>query len=125
MSDYKTCNICELICGDTWDGFPTLTFTRDGLPLDLNGSDIEFAVKYSFASPKVLSLTTANSGVVITDASLGMITIPPIAVDIPPGKYQWYLRIKFPNGIIKTYFKGKWEIFPNIPPPTDYERRNY
>jgi hypothetical protein len=125
MLEYKTCNICDLISGDTWNGFSNLTFTRNGTALDLTGATLEFAVKYSVASPKVLSLTTANGGIIIPNPLSGVVVIPPTAVNIPPGKYNWYLTINFPDGIIKTYFKGIWQIMPNIPPPTDYERRNY
>lgn len=125
MINYKTYNICKHICGDTWDGLGSVTFTSNGSSVDLTGAFVEFAVKYSVASPKLLSLNSDNNGLSIANPTSGLIVIPPTAVDIPPGKYNWFLTITFADKRVKTYFKGIWEIIPNILPPTDYERRNY
>jgi len=125
MINYTTYNICKHIQGDTWDGLGSITFSSSGNPLDLTGAYVEFGVKYSNASPNVLNLNTTNSGVFVPNPTQGIVVVPPTAIDIPPGKYNWYLTIKFADKRVKTYFQGIWQIIPNILPPTDYERRNY
>lgn len=118
-------NVCRHISGDTWNGLGTITFTVNGSAIDLTGAYAEFVVKYSLASPHVLSMNTNNGGVVITNPLSGMLVVAPTAVNIPPGKYGWYLNLKLPDSTIKTYFRGTWEIITNMPENTDYERRNY
>jgi hypothetical protein len=114
MINYTTYNICKHISGDTWDGLGSITFTANGSAIDLTGADVEFGVKYSIASPNVLTLNTKNSGLSIPSPLSGLVIIPPTLVDSPPGKYNWYLSIKFPDNRVKTYFKGIWEIIPPI-----------
>jgi hypothetical protein len=125
MINYTTYNICKHIEGDTWDGLGSITFSSSGIPLNLTDSYVEFVVKYSNASPPVLSLTTQNSGVVVPNPTQGIVVIPPTAINIPPGKYNWYLTVQFADKRVKTYFRGIWQIIPNTLPVTDYERRNY
>jgi hypothetical protein len=118
-------NVCRHISGDTWKGLGAVTLTVNGSAMDLTGAYAEFIVKYSTASPHIFSLTTNNSGIIISNPLSGILVIPPTIVDIPPGKYGWYLNVKLSNSEIKTYLRGTWEIITEIPEATDYERRNY
>jgi hypothetical protein len=73
-------------------------------------------VKYTIASPPVLTLTTVNSGITLTaPTTAGAISIPPALVEIPPGDYKWYLKFVLESGETKTYLMGTWRIVPNIP----------
>jgi hypothetical protein len=120
-----TYNIPQHISGDTWKGIGSISFKKNGVPLNISGYDIEASFKLSIASPKVLTLTVQNSGISILSGPEGRISIPSRIVDIPVGKYSWYLTLTSPEGNKKTYLMGLWTIVPNIPLVTEYERRNY
>jgi hypothetical protein len=103
------------ISGDTWYGIGSITFLRSNSALNLSGAYLEMEVKYSIASPSVLTLSTANSGIVILNPPLsGMITIPEIIVDIPPATYQYYLKLILPSGETQTEMGGSWRIDSRI-----------
>lgn len=104
------------ISGDTWDGIPSIGLSANNTPVNLSDAYVEMGVKYTIASPSVLTLTTANSGITITEpASNGFISIPETLVEIPPGDYKWYLKYTLPSGVTKTHLMGTWIITPNIP----------
>lgn len=119
-----TYNIPQHISGDTWKGFSTIQFIKNNVPIDLTNADVEFGVKLSHSSPEVLTLSIQNSGIELLSPLEGKIRILPQIVDIPVGKYSWYLTLNTPNSK-KTYLMGLWYIIPNIPLVTEYERRNY
>lgn len=111
-----TYNIPTHISGDTWDGIPFISFSKNYSAINLSGAYIEMGVKYTIASPPVLTLTTANSGITITaPASAGIISIPHALIEIPPGNYKWYLKLVLSSGETKTYLMGSWIITSNIP----------
>ena len=120
-----TYNIPQHISGDTWKGIGSITFTKRGSAVNLTGVNIEMGVKLSIASPQILTLNLQNSGIKIISAPEGKISIPSKIIDIPVGKYSWYITLIFPNKEKQTYLMGLWPIIPNIPLVTEYERRNY
>jgi len=120
----QTYNLAEHISGDTWKGISTIQFIKNNIPVNLTNAFVEFGVKLSNTSPKVLTLNTQNSGVEIISPLEGKIRILPRIVDIPVGKYSWYTTLSTFNSK-KTYLMGLWVIIPNIPLVTEYERRNY
>lgn len=104
------------ISGDTWDGINSISFSKNNSAINLSNAYLEMGVKYTIASPPVLTLTTSNSGITImSPASAGVISIPKSIVDIPPGDYKWYLKFVLPTGETKTYLMGSWRIAANIP----------
>ena len=121
-----TYNIPQQISGDTWNVIGAITFTKNGSAIDLTGALVEMSVKYSIASPKVLYLNSLpGSGINISNPTTGTISIPERIIDIPVGKYSWYITLTLNTGAKKTYLMGLWSIIPNIPLVTEYERRNY
>lgn len=104
------------ISGDTWEGIESIGLSANNTPVNLSGAYVEMGVKYTIASPSVLTLTTDNSGILITEpVSSGIVSIPPVLVEIPPGDYKWYLKYVLPSGTTKTNWMGTWIISPNIP----------
>jgi hypothetical protein len=99
--------------GDTWKGLYSVTFIRQGSAIDLTNAEVRMQVRLSIDSPSVFDLSTnGNSGInFIEPLSAGIITIPPQVVNIPIGNYKYDLKIIYPDGYIKTYFKG---LFPVI-----------
>lgn len=105
------------IVGDTWKGIGTLTFVRNGSAIDLTGASavLEFKKAYEVATPVVLSLTTANSGIVITAPTSGILAIPARVLNIPVGMYCWYVTITLASSEVQTYMTGTLPVVPKIP----------
>jgi hypothetical protein len=101
------------IQGDTWKGLTSVTFTNKGSAIDLTNSVVKMQVRLSIDSPSVLDLSTDNNGGItfIQPLSSGTISIPPKVVNIPVGNYNYDLKVIYPSGYTKTYFKG---LFPVI-----------
>lgn len=113
-----TYDIPAHITGDTWGGIPTLNISEDNLAIDLTNASLSMFVRsvYNLASPKLLTLTTQNSGIsILSPASAGNITIPERIIDIPVGNYSWGLTATLSSGKIKTYYTGNWKIIPRTP----------
>ncbi len=110
-------DISPQIHGDTWQGIPAITFSKNNSAIDLTDAEVTFKVSKSFnvAAPSVLTLTVKNSGIVIFDPVQGKLTIPPRIIEIPVGRYQWSLTLKLNNKEVKTYILGNWTIIPKIP----------
>jgi hypothetical protein len=100
--------------GDTWAGIGSLTIFVNSSALNLQGSDIKMEFRQSIDSPVALTLSTQTSSIIINQTTLGLIQIPPKLIEIPFGEYFYDLQITFPNGVVKTYMSGTWEITPDI-----------
>lgn len=119
-----TYDIDPHITGDTWDGLKTITFVKNNSAIDLTGAYLEFQVKsvFNLASPVVLSLTTKNSGIIISNPPIsGIVTIPEKLIDIPVGNYSWSLTLSTQSGETKTYLSGNWQIIPRTPFSSDWQ----
>ena len=103
------------IRGDTWNGINSIAITSNGVPVNLEDSQIVIHIRSSKnpASPLLYEFSTTSNTILITNPQYGIINIPTQLIDIPVGIYQYDLKIIFPNGTIKTYLKGEWEILPN------------
>jgi hypothetical protein len=100
--------------GDTWDGINSIVITSDGSPINLVEASIKIEFREDVDAPVALTLSTEDNTIVVTDASQGTFTIPPILVDIPFNKYLYDLQVTFANGVVKTYLSGTWEIVADI-----------
>lgn len=110
-----TYDISPHVTGDTWEGINSIAFQRNNLPLNLTNAYAEMEVLRSLDSPVLMSLTTTNSGVIITNALSGVISIPPTKVDLPVDIYKWRIRFVLQNQETKTYLMGHWQIISNLP----------
>ena len=110
-----TYDINPQITGDTWEGINSITFSRNNSALDLTNAYAEMHVLRSLDSPVVFSLTTTNSGILITNPLNGTISIPPTTVNIPVGDYKWRIKFVLQDQEVKTYLMGHWPIISNLP----------
>jgi hypothetical protein len=107
----QTYNLSEHTSGDTWKGIPEITISRDGTPLDLTDSHVEFHVKFQIDAPTVFKITSDDDSIIILDpATGGNIQIPPQIVNIPPANYIWSLKITLATGEVDTFVIGHWNI---------------
>ena len=100
--------------GDTWDGIPEIIINKDGVPLNLEDGGVLIQFRKDVDKPVLLELSTANGGVVFTDAANGKFSIPPRIVSIPPATYQYDIQVTDTIGNVKTYIKGTWTIVGDI-----------
>lgn len=110
-----TYNIPNHRRGDTWAGISSITILVSSTPVNLTNSVVKMEFRQSIDSPVALTLTTANSSIVLSGAPTnGTIQIPPIKIEIPFAKYLYDLQVTYPNGVVKTYMSGTWTILPDI-----------
>ncbi len=100
--------------GDTWDGVNSIIINVNGVPINLTDAVIKIDFRQSLDSPVVLTLSTNDGTIEVIKLLEGSIRIPPKKIEIPFGKYMYDLQVTYPNGVIKTYMEGTWEIKPDI-----------
>jgi len=114
MSDYNTLPVYQIsphVTGDTWKGIPLITLQRNGSAINLSGAIVDMKVRFQIDSPSVINFSTKDNTINIREpATSGNITIPQQIVSIPVGIYQYDIKVTFPDGLVKTYFRGNWPI---------------
>ena len=100
--------------GDTWVGIPTFPITLNNSPVNLTGASIKIDFRKGVDTPVALTLSTANSSILITQPTQGIISIPSRIVTIPFGIYLYDIQVTFSSGVITTYVEGSWEIIADI-----------
>ena len=106
----------DTVTTNTWDGTPLLTIkTETGRPKNLNGCLIEMKVRLSFDSPSVLYFSTTDETInIVEPPTLGQFFVEPSIIDVPPGSYQYDIKITYPSGEVYTHYAGNWNIIPCI-----------
>jgi hypothetical protein len=100
--------------GDTWDGIGSIRIVVNGVPADLQGASVKMDFREKIDYPVALTLSTENGGIIILDPNIGLIKMPPRIVEIPFGHYIYDLQVTYPDGTVKTYITGSWEIVPDV-----------
>jgi hypothetical protein len=96
--------------GDTWAGISSITILVNGVPVNLQNASAKIEFRSNVDAPVALTLSTTDGSILISQPLNGKIQIPPRLIEIPYGKYYYDLQVTFPNGTIKTYMSGTWEI---------------
>ena len=99
--------------GNTYLGI-SFTVTINDVVADLTGASVLLTFKKG--SPEASSVAlqlTELSGLTVTPSE-GRVTVDPFIVTLDPGVYHYDLKITYSSGVVRTYFKGKWEISPNV-----------
>lgn len=100
--------------GDTWNGFNTLSFVTSGVPLNFTGANIKMEFRQKPDYPVTFTFSTENSQIQFVDAGNAIIRVMPKVIEVPPSKYFYDLQVVYPNGVVKTYMVGTWNIFADI-----------
>lgn len=100
--------------GDTWGGINSIVISTDGTPVNLSGSSIKMQFREDIDAPVILEFSTENSIISLIENLEGALCINPTIIDIPYGVYRYDLQVTYPNGTVKTYINGTWEIVPDI-----------
>ena len=87
--------------------FPGVVFTLPtGVAYDLTGASVKLQVRKSPGAP-VAKEFASPTGLLITLPYT--ITMPEQSVSLPPGVYEWDMKITFADGREKIWIGGTWE----------------
>lgn len=100
--------------GDTWDGINSITISVNGSPINLTNATVKMEFRQDLDAPVALTLSTTDNSIQIINAASGIIRIPSKKIEVPFAKYYYDLQVTYPNGVVKTYMDGSWEIKPDI-----------
>lgn len=98
--------------GDTWKG-AQITIAVNGAPLNLTGASINLDFLGARSSVAALTLSV-GSGIVITNAALGILTISERIMNLEAGLYKIELQVVI-GATKKTYVEGLFTITKEIP----------
>lgn len=109
-------NFPNHISGDTFKGISAITLLENGSPIDLTDCSVyvQFRSIFNLASPVVFQFLSDEGNIGVTIPALGVISIPAQIIDVPAGEYDYDLQVMFPDGVVKTYLKGRFKILPSI-----------
>jgi hypothetical protein len=97
---------------DTWA--QVFSITANSVAVNLTGSTITIQVrKTASASTIDLTLSTADSSILIGGASSNQITLNK-QVTIAAGSYLYDMNVAFPSGEVKTYVWGTFFVQEDI-----------
>lgn len=103
--------------GDTWTETWTI-LDQNGVSVDITGATFKMTLKNntSDADPGVLQLTSPSSGIVITDAATGVVTLTITATQtaaLTPSTYEYDIQMNN-TGTVKTLVRGKLTIVADV-----------
>ena len=106
--------------GDTWNGINTIELLNNNIPIIIpDNATIYMQVKTESEDiTPVMSLSTNDGTIIITDGPNGKFRINPIIVNIEAGSYVYDVQINFTSSEIKTYLKGTFTVIQDVTVPT-------
>ena len=101
--------------GDTWSGIQAAVAGSEGTPIDLTSATITMSVKRS-KSDRVALLTwsTADDTITITDGPAGQFTVQPRVVDLTGRSYVYDIQVVLADGTVQTVLHGCWAITDDV-----------
>lgn len=104
----------QTLRGDTFSEYP-FQILINSVALNLTDAEIKIDLKKDLGSSPSLTLTsTANNGITITDAINGRFVINEQIFNIPACNYIYDIQITFPNGRVKTWVGGFFQIINTV-----------
>jgi hypothetical protein len=99
--------------GDTLEA-TVFTIKEDGVAVDLTSAVIKIDFKQKSSTGTLQLSITIGSGITVNDAVGGKFTINSFINNWDPIKFFYDCEIIFPDGVIKTYFKGTLKVEQDI-----------
>lgn len=100
--------------GDTWQGINKLTLKINGSVVNLSGADVKMEFREKIDSPVLLTFSTANSAITLTNPLSGELKIKEKTIEIPYGNYIYDLQVNFPDETVLTFLEGTWKIIADV-----------
>jgi hypothetical protein len=111
MANWITYNFPSAVRGDNY-GDIRFEIKTNNVAVNLTGAAIKMCLFGSFKIDQTYS--TANGGIVITDAVAGKFKIVFGKINIVPKCYKHDIEITFADGTVKTWIKGQIEVLNDI-----------
>jgi hypothetical protein len=99
--------------GDTFNG-RKITLKKNGTAIDLTGATVLMQFKLDISGISRFEFKTANGSITIPNPLTGQIIMMPKVINEVAGIYYFDMQITFPNGTVKTYLSGKWNITEDV-----------
>ncbi len=101
----------------TGDTFPGVAFEvlseETSVPISISGYNIKMQVRKSHSAPIFeLQLSTANNGGLII--AQNKLVVLPFLVRLQPGTYVYDIKFVAPDGNVKRWIEGSWQINPIV-----------
>jgi hypothetical protein len=101
---------CDVVKGDTVNKVDFQILINE-FPLDITG----YVIKLDWVSlngTPLISLTTADDSIEITNPTAGEFRINSYIADLPPKLYTSDIEFKSPDDVIKSYIKVLMQVLP-------------
>lgn len=105
-----------MVAGDTAEIDFTI-FDRVGVPLDLTGVKIEWQMAWTASTPALISKSTTNGGITLTNAQAGQMKVLLAHADTTalfPGTYYHETKVLDSQGDIATAATGSATLLPAL-----------
>ena len=108
-------NFNDQYSGDTFDGITfELEYIDTGLPVDLTGCEVNIEFRYGKDNTLFQKRFTIGEGIIMVNASGGIVRLEPFDIDWPPRMYVYDMEFVYPNDEVKTYLRGTMKVVPDI-----------
>jgi hypothetical protein len=105
----STYNFASHYKGDTFNAV-TFTIKEDGVPLSLTDAEIKIEFKNKSIVGEIQDTLTIGSGITFVDSGNGVFKIDSFINNWEKGVYFYDAEITFPDGVVRTYFKGSLKV---------------
>jgi hypothetical protein len=105
-------NFKDVVIGDTFTE-KVITMTREGLPIDLTGASIAIQFRAKSKAGTLGKSISVGSGITITDATAGILTIAAFTVTMAVDRYFYDAEFTI-SGVIETYFEGVQNVLQGV-----------
>ena len=95
--------------GDTWNGVQ-FTILSNGVAVDLTSSTARVMFRRGSKKGTVVKSLTVGSGITLTDATNGVLTLDSFTLDWEADTYFYDVEITLSSGVIRTYVVGTIKI---------------
>jgi hypothetical protein len=99
--------------GDTFNG-AKIIFKRGADAIDLTDAVIIMQFKPNANSVSRFEFSTKNGTITTPRAKDGEMIMMPKIINEIAGTYYFDVQISFPNGVVKTYFSGEFNITADV-----------
>lgn len=108
-------NLNDRIKNDTFESVNFNIADGVGDPIDLTGISAHIQFRFRCKTGAVVKDITIGSGITLTDAVNGVLTIDEFTpITFEPDNYFYDVEITFTSGKIKTYVFGTFEVLQDI-----------
>lgn len=109
-------NIADQFTGDSFSGMTITVYsdTAQTTPLDLTSATARMDFRKGSKTGQIGKQLTTGSGITISDAVNGVITIDRFTIDFSAGEYLYDLQVTLPGGVVETVLFGRFTAIQDV-----------